>query len=193
MGVGSSNQSNESCCLPFSKKNGRYNKSLQDETMTPKSVDETKVFMVIDNVNPQYSPKNDQNFNSQSQHRVKPRLSISLPPIDDKTNSSHYIPMILENVTSRRDFIEICQLGKGATALVVEALHTPTMTIVALKMMRNKNKHEKDLIKNELEVLRKNTRNIYAPSDVSTLNCENILSMYDGKLQSFLFLFTSHT
>lgn len=51
------------------------------------------------------------------------------------------------------NFIEINALGQGASGAVVEALHVPTLTIVALKMLPSYNQQKRANIESELAVL----------------------------------------
>lgn len=59
-------------------------------------------------------------------------------------------------LSGRSDFVEIRVLGSGATGKVVEAIHIPTMTIVALKMLSINNGEDAKHIYNELEILYQN-------------------------------------
>ena len=51
------------------------------------------------------------------------------------------------------NFVEIASLGAGASGTVVEALHIPTLTIVALKMLPCYNQAKRASIESELAVL----------------------------------------
>ncbi len=51
------------------------------------------------------------------------------------------------------NFVEIAALGAGASGTVVEALHIPTLTIVALKMLPCYNQAKRASIESELAVL----------------------------------------
>lgn len=66
-----------------------------------------------------------------------------------------------EEVTSLRDsgraqFLEIGSLGSGASGSVVEALHVPTLTIVALKMLPVHNNEKRLQLSSELQILYQN-------------------------------------
>ena len=54
------------------------------------------------------------------------------------------------------DFLELCLLGCGASATVKEAIHVPSFTLVALKMMPIYNQEKRKHVGRELAVLYKN-------------------------------------
>lgn len=54
------------------------------------------------------------------------------------------------------DFCEIGALGNGASGVVVEAVHVPSLTVVALKMLPVYNKQKRQQVARELQVLYKN-------------------------------------
>eukprot|EP01035_Chromulina_nebulosa_P026484 gene26484-34677_t len=56
----------------------------------------------------------------------------------------------------KSDFIEIGTLGSGASGVVSEAVHVPTLTIVALKMLPVYNQEKRQHVSRELAVLYKN-------------------------------------
>lgn len=56
----------------------------------------------------------------------------------------------------KSDFVEIGFLGSGATSSIIEALHIPTLTIVALKMLPAKDTSDLHCISSELSVLYQN-------------------------------------
>lgn len=56
----------------------------------------------------------------------------------------------------KRDFIEINTLGSGASGVVSEAIHLPSLTIVALKMLPVYNQEKRQHVSRELGVLYKN-------------------------------------
>lgn len=102
---------------------------------------------------------------------------------------------------SKKDFIEIATLGSGASGVVSEAIHVPSLTIVALKMLPVYN-HEKRLhVSRELNVLYKNLTEMRLIDDrlshedeeqaVNSSNsgrsrnsgkarCPNVLSLYNA-------------
>lgn len=53
-------------------------------------------------------------------------------------------------------FVEVGPLGSGASGMVVEALHVPSLTIVALKMLPVYNNQKRQHVSRELEILYKN-------------------------------------
>jgi serine/threonine protein kinase len=57
---------------------------------------------------------------------------------------------------SKKDFIEIATLGSGASGVVSEAIHVPTLTIVALKMLPVYNQEKRMHVARELGVLYRN-------------------------------------
>ena len=71
------------------------------------------------------------------------------------------------------NFVEINALGHGAFGAVVEALHIPTLTIVALKMLPCYNQQKRASIESELAVLCKFSyyNHIVATTDLSILYC----------------------
>lgn len=59
-------------------------------------------------------------------------------------------------ISGRTDFAEIRALGHGVSGVVVEAVHIPTLTIVALKMVPINDSDQLQQIANEFSVLHKN-------------------------------------
>ena len=99
----------------------------------------------------------------------------------------------------KSDFVEIGFLGSGATSSIIEALHIPTLTIVALKMLPTKDSADLQCISSELSVLYQNlaelrlidgrldeeeTSDDEERSARQTLSspCEQVLALYDGKI-----------
>jgi hypothetical protein len=62
----------------------------------------------------------------------------------------------LPAIGGKRDFLEICTLGSGASGVVSEAIHLPSLTIVALKMLPVYNQEKRQHVSRELGVLYKN-------------------------------------
>jgi serine/threonine protein kinase len=110
-------------------------------------------------------------------------------------------PTALEE--GKKDFIEIAALGTGASGVVSEAVHIPTLTIVALKMLPVYNQEKRRHVARELGVLYKNLAELKLidetlhsisaddnssdfkhPSDTTPglrkPACENILSLYNA-------------
>jgi len=87
-------------------------------------------------------------------------------------------------------YVEIGNLGSGASGTVVEALHVPTLTIVALKVLPVHNPKKNHFLSQELAVLYKNLANLRLVDkdrlkdilvrDQSTPRCRYVLSMYDA-------------
>eukprot|EP01033_Poteriospumella_lacustris_P004054 gene4054-2890_t len=101
---------------------------------------------------------------------------------------------------SKKDFIEIATLGSGASGVVSEAIHVPTLTLVALKMLPVYN-HEKRLhVSRELGVLYRNLAEMRLVDDLygeggsqdesdsarqsstssNKARCPNVLSLYNA-------------
>jgi hypothetical protein len=62
----------------------------------------------------------------------------------------------LPAIGGKRDFLEISTLGSGASGVVSEAIHLPSLTIVALKMLPVYNQEKRQHVSRELGVLYKN-------------------------------------
>lgn len=62
----------------------------------------------------------------------------------------------LPAIGGKRDFLEINTLGSGASGVVSEAIHLPSLTIVALKMLPVYNQEKRQHVSRELGVLYKN-------------------------------------
>lgn len=97
---------------------------------------------------------------------------------------------LLPTINGKKDFIEIATLGSGASGIVSEALHLPSLTIVALKMIPVYNKEKRHHISRELGVLLKNlsemkllderlTNKSQIFSNDSYDRCANVLSLYN--------------
>mmetsp|Transcript_10855 Transcript_10855/g.16525 ORF Transcript_10855/g.16525 Transcript_10855/m.16525 type:complete len:677 (+) Transcript_10855:94-2124(+) len=69
------------------------------------------------------------------------------------------------SITSRSDFIEIRTLGSGTAGVVVEALHIPTLTLVAIKMLTIATNEERHMINSELSILHSNLMKLNIVSD----------------------------
>jgi hypothetical protein len=122
-------------------------------------------------------------------------------------------PSMREPFMRGMDFIEIQSLGSGASGVVVEALHVPTLTIVALKMLPVYNQEKRQQVTRELSVLYKNlaelslvddrleTDSVYGesphtvtsgnawetqstPDSKQTRRCQNLLAMYNAFVDS---------
>ena len=68
------------------------------------------------------------------------------------SGSGNHPPMVSEG-RGFIDFLEICLLGCGASATVKEAIHVPSFTLVALKMMPIYNQEKRRNVGRELAVL----------------------------------------
>lgn len=98
----------------------------------------------------------------------------------------------------KSDFVEIGYLGSGASSAIIEALHIPTLTIVALKMLPTSDSVELQYISSELSVLYQNLaelRLIDARLDEDSNDerekkqsfsspCEHVLALYDAFLDT---------
>lgn len=63
------------------------------------------------------------------------------------------------------DFIELAALGTGSSGCVMEALHLPTMSLVALKMLPVYNKEKRMAVARELQILYRNLAEMNLVSD----------------------------
>jgi len=111
-------------------------------------------------------------------------------------SSSRKAPLKLSAISGKREFIEINALGAGASGVVVEAIHIPSLTIVALKMLPVYNKEKRKHVSRELEVLYKNLTELRLVDDSlysdhhddnsssnnhrSLPSCRNIVSLYNA-------------
>lgn len=75
------------------------------------------------------------------------------------------------HISGRSDFVEIRMLGSGASGRVIEAIHIPTLTIVALKMLTVNDDDGLNHISSELAVLYENLAELKLLDD--TLEDEN--------------------
>ncbi len=94
------------------------------------------------------------------------------------------------------DFIEVSTLGSGASGVVVEAIHVPSLTIVALKMLPVYNQEKRQHVSRELRVLYKNLSEMKLIDETLSLvfesgknsgyveskeeKCKNVLSLYNA-------------
>jgi hypothetical protein len=114
---------------------------------------------------------------------------VNTSPIFDlpEMNTSKSLPAL----GGKDDFMEIATLGSGASGVVCEAIHVPTMTLVALKMLPIYNQEKKLHVARELAILYKNlaelklvdeslqeSQNGDTPKD--NFSCKNILSLYNA-------------
>lgn len=98
-------------------------------------------------------------------------------------------------IGGKDDFIEISTLGSGASGVVVEAIHVPSLTIVALKMLPVYNQEKRQNVSRELRVLYKNLSEMRLIDETLSevfdsgkgnegLNehdkCRNVLSLYNA-------------
>jgi hypothetical protein len=110
-----------------------------------------------------------------SASQAKFRISEALPPA----------------LGGKRDFVEIATLGTGASGVVSEAIHIPSLTIVALKMLPIYNQEKRQHVSRELTILCKNLADMHLISDTleneknsehneNPNRCQNILSLYNA-------------
>lgn len=95
-------------------------------------------------------------------HRNKQGDVIDPSP-QQQQQSSDSTPM-LPSLT-KGDFIEIATLGSGASGVVTEALHVPSLTIVALKMLPVYNNEKRLQVSRELRVLHQNLADMRLTDD----------------------------
>jgi hypothetical protein len=99
----------------------------------------------------------------------------------------------------KSDFVEVGFLGSGATSSIIEALHIPTLSIVALKMLPAKDSSDLQCISSELSVLYQNLAELRLidgrldeednsddeekTRERQTMSspCEQVLALYDGE------------
>jgi serine/threonine protein kinase len=77
----------------------------------------------------------------------------------------------LPALRGKKDFIEIGTLGSGTSGVVSEAIHVPSLTIVALKMLPDYNAEKRQHVSRELNVLYKNLTELQLIND--TLSTDN--------------------
>jgi hypothetical protein len=96
------------------------------------------------------------------------------------------------------DFLEVGALGTGASGVVMEAVHVPTLTIVALKMLPVYNKEKRQHVSRELGVLYKNLTEMRLINESldgcgldpsfdggnSFVRCPNLLTLYNAFVDS---------
>jgi hypothetical protein len=98
------------------------------------------------------------------------------------------------------DFLEVGALGTGASGVVVEAVHVPTLTIVALNMLPVYNKEKRQHVSRELGVLYKNLTEMKlinesldgcgpdpsfsAQASNAAVRCPNLLTLYNAFVDS---------
>jgi hypothetical protein len=89
-------------------------------------------------------------------HHLGSSFSSSLHRAGSQLNSTSRRPVPLPAIGGKRDFLEINTLGSGASGVVTEAIHLPSLTIVALKMLPVYNQEKRQHVSRELGVLYKN-------------------------------------
>jgi hypothetical protein len=88
----------------------------------------------------------------------------------------------------KKEFLEIATLGMGASGVVSEAIHLPTLTIVALKMLPIYNQEKRRHVSRELAILYKNLADMHLINNTldsqnrngNKQRCDNILSLYNA-------------
>lgn len=111
--------------------------------------------------------------------------------------------MLLPALGGKKDFVEISTLGSGASGVVTEALHVPSLTIVALKILPIYNEEKRRHVSRELAVLfrnltemrlvddrldwqdssktnQNNNNNPFEASNSNRRRCPNVLSLYNA-------------
>lgn len=115
---------------------------------------------------------------------------------DENTDSNKKSEDALPALGGKQDFVEIATLGSGASGVVAEAMHVPSLTIVALKMLPVYNQEKRQSVSRELGVLYQNLTEMRLideslngdprdnTSDESNSNrsskCPNVLSLYNA-------------
>mmetsp|Transcript_23160 Transcript_23160/g.33953 ORF Transcript_23160/g.33953 Transcript_23160/m.33953 type:complete len:685 (+) Transcript_23160:159-2213(+) len=163
----------------------------------------------------QESTRENLDFSDVSMMRNKPILSVD---IDNEANN--YVGKVHPCIspcgafrvgeftinqhimTESSEFVEIKCLGSGYTSRVYEALHVPSMTLVALKMLLVHDDDDVQRVSSELRVLYDNMADMHllydelkmenvrcstkrstgAKSHTSKNRCNNVLGMYDAFL-----------
>jgi len=142
-----------------------------------------------------------QSFYSENTVRIGELKILETGILSDQENSKKINSMSanaksLPAIRGKDDFVEIATLGSGASGVVCEAIHVPTMTIVALKMLPIYNQEKKLHVARELSILYRNLaelrlvaesffgsqRNVLSDEtqSASTDRCDNILSLYNA-------------
>lgn len=123
--------------------------------------------------------------------------SFSLQEVGKQSNRKiHLAPdTSLPAIGGKKEFIEIAALGTGASGVVSEAIHVPSLTIVALKMLPIYNQEKRRQVSRELAILCKNLSEMHLLNDSLALTerkdqmeedsdnsnrCDNILSLYNA-------------
>jgi hypothetical protein len=88
--------------------------------------------------------------------------NLTIGPKGMTMNGDHAHDFLL---SGRSDFVEIRVLGNGANGRVIEALHIPTLTLVALKMLPVNSAEDMHSICNEIEVLYQNLAELQLVDD----------------------------
>jgi serine/threonine protein kinase len=100
--------------------------------------------------------------------------------------STGVAPEMPTSLGSGNDFVLIGSLGSGASGVVNEAIHVPSLTIVALKMLPIYNQEKRKQVSRELAILHKNLSELSLVESLETIEpteqktCPNILSMYNA-------------
>lgn len=96
----------------------------------------------------------------------------------------------------KSDFAIIKKLGKGASATVMEAIHIPTLTIVAIKVLSINDEGNLAVMHREIEILKKNMLELEIMSEDNAINSfsrgesrlpqlkskyVNLIGMHDGR------------
>ena len=68
----------------------------------------------------------------------------------------------------KKDFVEVATLGSGASGVVSEAIHLPSLTLVALKMLPIYNQQKRQNVSRELGVLYKNLAELELVNDLGS-------------------------
>eukprot|EP01038_Epipyxis_sp_PR26KG_P005972 gene5972-8227_t len=98
-------------------------------------------------------------------------------------NNNSIIGKNLPALGGKKDFIEIGTLGSGASGVVTEAIHVPSLTIVAIKMLPVYNDEKRQHVARELTVLYKNLSDLQLIDDSLSTNLWSNLSNNNHETQ----------
>jgi hypothetical protein len=108
------------------------------------------------------------------------------PKADQQVSRGHGEAPVMRGM----DFLEVRPLGSGASGVVMEAIHVPTLTIVALKMLPVYSQEKCENLSRELVILHKNLAALSivdnsldegsSDNNASSRKCPNLLSLFNA-------------
>ncbi len=134
----------------------------------------------------------------QQQQQLNESASLAHPK---NSSANHSISRMVPPVAlgGKNDFIVVATLGSGASGVVSEAIHLPTLTLVALKMLPVYNQQKRQHVSRELGVLYRNLADLRLVDDrlngadsssedrgkgssgqQQSSRCVNVLSLYNA-------------